>query len=54
MKNELTIKCKKIGDRIKEQNSAERRGWTHGVYGWDGGYHYVIYSKKINKRKKKK
>ena len=49
---ELTIKFKKIKDRIKEQELAEKRGWTYGSYGYDGKYYYVVYSKKIKRRKR--
>lgn len=51
MKNELTIKCKKIEDRIKEQKLAERRGWSRGVYGWDGEFYFVVFSKFLKGRK---
>jgi len=49
MDNQLIIRCKKIEDRIREQELAEKRGWSGGCYGIDscsnGKFYYVEYSK---------
>lgn len=50
----LLIECEKLEDRIKEQNLAEKRGWSGGCYGINKGIYFVEYSKfKRNKKKKK-
>ena len=51
--NELIIKCKKLKDRIKEQNLAEKRGWCSGCYGIRDGIYYVHYTKKKLKKEGK-
>ena len=52
--NNLTIRCDKIEDRIKEQQLAEKRGWKIESSGKDDYGYYVHFSKKVKLRKKKR